>query len=312
MGKLAGRSDGWISCPVPLLFLFVLLSALSACLAAPQLKILDHGDAGDLQMAVDMIKDDYNCLAEAVFSSDFALPSNVGRRSRLTDLNLDALAVLRPHLTNSNLQANLLQVRCDLREIRPVRGIVYLPPVGKRPVAAGAVESYKPNFGLPKAWDDLPHRDKVISKTGDLEVVDRAEPEIKFQFSFNAVLVADSWYSRFPLYFAYTQKSFWQAYHTERSRPFRENNYNPELFLDYSRDPKLTNKRYGVILGLAEHESNGQIELFSRGWSRSYLQPYFVTDRSFMFIDGAFLSFKIWNRWDENPETDDNPDLAVG
>ena len=54
------------------------------------------------------------------------------------------------------------------------------------------------------------------------------------------------------LYFAYTQISFWQAYDHNNSAPFRETNYNPEIFFRTSSSP-LWSGRVGADIG-AEHD----------------------------------------------------------
>lgn len=66
------------------------------------------------------------------------------------------------------------------------------------------------------------------------------------------------------LYFGYTQKSFWQVYDAENSRPFRETNYNPEVFLRFGGPNFIADLGY-------EHESNGQSDPMSRSWDRVYL-----------------------------------------
>ena len=302
MSDFAVWRKRWISGPIPALFLFALLNALPAWAAAPELGILDHEKVGSLQDAIAALEKD-NCVVLAEFAREISEENEVERLSLVTDKPPGTLAGLRPLLTTSNLRAGtLLRVRCVQREKRRVKGIVYLPPVGERPLGGSVIQIYKPNFGLVAAWDDLPHQDKVVSNEGLVEEEERAQPEIKFQFSFKADLIPDPLHPYVPLFFGYTQKSYWQAYDTMRSRPFRENNFNPEFFLDYFSDEKVTSGRLGVVVGLVEHESNGQIELFSRSWNRSYLQPYFVSGR-------VFTSFKIWNRWNEDPEKDDNPDL---
>lgn len=50
------------------------------------------------------------------------------------------------------------------------------------------------------------------------------EAEVVFQVSLKKEILIPN------LFVAYTQKSFWQAFNTKRSSPFRETNYNPELF----------------------------------------------------------------------------------
>ncbi len=71
----------------------------------------------------------------------------------------------------------------------------------------------------------------------------------------------------FPLYMAYTQKSFWNI--GKPSAPFEENNYNPELFLDYKVKGSGIYLDHVVIGG--EHESNGRDGAESRSWNRLYL-----------------------------------------
>jgi len=84
-----------------------------------------------------------------------------------------------------------------------------------------------------------------------------------------------------PLYFGYSQKSWWDI--AESSGPFREHNYNPELFWDYSRTSNRNGFNFiGQLvdqLGF-EHQSNGLDGSDSRSWDRLYLQREFqVTDR---------------------------------
>jgi phospholipase A1 len=67
-----------------------------------------------------------------------------------------------------------------------------------------------------------------------------------------------------PLYFAYTQKSFWNI--GRPSAPFEENNYNPEVFLDYPVPDNALRLNHVIVSG--EHESNGRDGSESRSWNR--------------------------------------------
>ena len=302
MSDFADWRKRWGSGSGAALLVCLLLYSPLAGGGLPWPDILDRPTDDSLLEKIATLEEE-NCLVVAEFSEEFAEEKGLKTLSVVPSQNSKTLRRLRPLLTSENLLAGgLKRVLCLHQEKKRVKGIVYLPPVGERPLGGSVIQIYKPNFGLVAAWDDLPHQDKVVSNEGLVEEEERAQPEIKFQFSFKADLIPDPLHPYVPLFFGYTQKSYWQAYDTMRSRPFRENNFNPELFLDYFSDEKVTSGRLGVVLGLVEHESNGQIELFSRSWNRSYLQPYFVSGR-------VFASFKIWNRWNEDPEKDDNPDL---
>lgn len=112
-----------------------------------------------------------------------------------------------------------------------------------------------------------------------------------------------------PLYFAYSQRSYWQLYDSKRSRPFRETIYNPEIFYRWlvpvTKDGDFT---WGLDGGY-EHESNGQDLPESRSWDRLYVAPFFERG-------GTALQLKLWYRVpektkkDENDASgDDNPDI---
>lgn len=112
-----------------------------------------------------------------------------------------------------------------------------------------------------------------------------------------------------PLYFSYSQRSYWTLYNGQRSRPFRETVYNPEIF--YRWMPRLSESRdfqWGLDGGY-EHESNGQDIPESRSWDRLYLAPFFERR-------GTALQFKLWYRLPEDRKKDegdasgdDNPDI---
>jgi phospholipase A1/A2 len=108
-------------------------------------------------------------------------------------------------------------------------------------------------------------------------------------------------------FFGFTQKSFWQVYNTDDSRPFRETNYNPELFYrwkpEWSRAPRL-----GFDIGF-DHESNGNELPDSRSWNRMIGAIYHETPT-------RLLHLRLWYRLPEDddraaddPKRDDNPDI---
>ena len=88
------------------------------------------------------------------------------------------------------------------------------------------------------------------------------EDQVKAQFSFKYALVYPF---EIGLYFGYTQLMIWDLY--KPSSPFRELNYNPEVFWTHDFN-------YGALdriqVGMYEHKSNGRDGLASRGMDRGY------------------------------------------
>jgi phospholipase A1 len=108
-------------------------------------------------------------------------------------------------------------------------------------------------------------------------------------------------------FFGYTQRSFWQIWDAANSRPFRDTNYNPEIF--YRWRPGFDGwEEYGFDIGL-EHESNGRSVERSRSWNRIYGAVFISRGRSLYYL-------KTWYRLPEDrkdgpddPRGDDNPDI---
>lgn len=146
--------------------------------------------------------------------------------------------------------------------------------------------AHKANFILPLTWSNIDDG--------------RDRKEIKFQVSVKQRLLK---FYGWAFFLGYTQKSFWQAYDNSRSRPFRENDFNPELFL-------RTKMWFGIRCDIGlEHESNGKDIPSSRSWNRLYLLPYYENDR-------LSIHMKSWYRLREKKKNhpgdvngDDNPDI---
>ncbi len=97
------------------------------------------------------------------------------------------------------------------------------------------------------------------------------ETQVKFQFSFKYDLWPSS--SRHTVYLAYTQKSLWDLY--DKSSPFRESNYAPEIFYahyhsDLHGQPNPGCGLFAEKIGV-EHESNGEASDASRSWNRVFV-----------------------------------------
>lgn len=156
---------------------------------------------------------------------------------------------------------------------------------------------HKPNYILLGNYNDnLP--EDIYAQYGDLQ-----DTEVKFQLS----LKIPAWVSKskkLGLLFAYSQVSHWQAYNKKESSPFRETNYEPEVFLSWRPDYDLG---AGWNLQLAQfgfvHQSNGRGGDLSRSWNR--------IKASVAFEKGNFgLAISPWYRIHEDRENDDNHDIT--
>ncbi|MEE3320251.1 MAG: phospholipase A [Pseudomonadota bacterium] len=132
--------------------------------------------------------------------------------------------------------------------------------------------------------------------------------EVKFQLSLKAP-IKENIIDDVTLWMAFTGTFYWQAYNTEESAPFREVNYEPELFIT-----KPINWQFGPVdsellaLGFV-HESNGQDVPVSRSWNRIFMNYVARTG-------DYYWSIKPWYRLPEDEKDepldtrgDDNPDI---
>jgi phospholipase A1 len=105
--------------------------------------------------------------------------------------------------------------------------------------------------------------------------------------------------------FGYTNRSFWQAYNSAISKPFRETNHEPELMVTWQM------KNYWLdYVGLSlNHQSNGQSSTLSRSWNR-------IIGEAAVLVPNAVVHVRAWWRISEknsadpeDPSDDDNPDI---
>ena len=155
------------------------------------------------------------------------------------------------------------------------------------------------SYILPASYNDKPNEEIWQQLRPDTEL---NKTEVKFQLSGKIKLWDDLYHDNWDLWFGYTQTSWWQLYNSDESVPFRETNYNPEIFASYYSDFNilgftLLKTDIGFI-----HQSNGRAEALSRSWNRIYTH--------FQLAKGNFLlSIQPWYRIPEDDSDDDNPDI---
>lgn len=140
----------------------------------------------------------------------------------------------------------------------------------------------------------------LFEAAGEEETIDNTEA--KFQISLKTRL----WTTgdrRWGAWAAYTQQNHWQVYNSDISRPFRETNYMPELFMSYRPGVEFSGFHWRLLNFGYNHQSNGRTDALSRSWNRLYAD--FGVER------GAFaVIVRVWHRIGESATTDDNPDIT--
>jgi len=175
------------------------------------------------------------------------------------------------------------------------------------------ITPHKRNYILPLSYVSNPtarpsNNLDEISDEPEGERLDNTE--VKFQLSIKVPLYDDFADEDQAVYFGFTMKSFWQFYNRDISSPFRETNYEPEIFwINYlDQENVLWGDEMAITIG-ASHQSNGRSQPNSRSWNRIYAD-FTWENRGFVF------SFKPWYRIPESKKDDildakgdDNPDI---
>ena len=166
---------------------------------------------------------------------------------------------------------------------------------------------HKMNYILPAYSTNAINKDEYHLFEGYEENLE--DLEAMFQISYKVPLNPKSMFvENDALYLGFTLRAWWQVYSEGISKPFRETNYNPELFYLMPLKWKILNGNTALVFGI-EHESNGRTQALSRSWNRVYAH--------FLYGHSNFaLSLKPWVRFSEDekqfeldPKGDDNPDI---
>lgn len=175
------------------------------------------------------------------------------------------------------------------------------------------ITPHRRNYILPLSYVSTPNVrpfDSLLKLTDNNDGDPLDNLEVKYQLSLKIPLFDDFTDKDQAVYFGFTLQSFWQLYNKEISAPFRETNYEPEIFwVNYlSPENVLWGDEMAIAIGLV-HQSNGRSQFNSRSWNRIYAN--FIWEN-----DGFVFSFKPWYRIPEDKkeyplqaEGDDNPDI---
>ncbi len=162
---------------------------------------------------------------------------------------------------------------------------------------------YQPIYVTAGRWSDNPN--EMPRSENPAYSVDTSASLNRYEAKFQISLKTKLWQGVFgdygDLWAAYTQVAHWQVYNVELSRPFRELNYEPEIFLTFPMNLSWGSTKLRMLGGGFVHQSNGRALPLSRSWNRV----------RFM----AILTYKNWQfnarPWLRIPDDDDeNPEIS--
>ena len=168
-----------------------------------------------------------------------------------------------------------------------------------------ALIPYKPNYILPVTYSDgstEPY--KKLDSNDDFDDV-----EVKFQVSLKYIVAEDIMTPGLDVELGFTAVSWWQAYNSDSSSPFRETNYEPEIIMQYTQPWDLFGLPVAISSISLNHQSNGQSGSLSRSWNR------IIGTLAFTHNDFVWAVRGWWRLPEDEKETpdssrgDDNPDI---
>ena len=169
---------------------------------------------------------------------------------------------------------------------------------------------HKQNYMMPASYLHEPNNEPYVQEFGDLLANEQLDNvEAKFQLSMKFKLANGLLFDQDALYGGFTILSFWQVYNRSVSSPFRETNYEPELYWTVPLNWRPFDIDASEFSLGFSHQSNGRGGALSRSWNRVYAN---VTWEKNNFV----FNLKPWWRIPENEKTsprdakgDDNPDI---
>lgn len=168
---------------------------------------------------------------------------------------------------------------------------------------SGSFVGHRPMYILPFSYmknaNPTPESPRLGAASYDYGIDNQ---ESKYQISFKVPLLTGWLDDRTTLWFGYTQKSFWQVYNTDDSAPFRETNFEPEIFVRYAAGYDIGPGTLSAVTLGFNHESNGQSEPRSRSWNRIVGSAAYSYDRWLFLV-------QPWYRLPESDSEDDNADI---
>jgi phospholipase A1 len=163
------------------------------------------------------------------------------------------------------------------------------------------IDLYNQNYLLVARWTDdvnsAPYK-PIFQAAGEQENIDATEAKFQISFKIRLWTTEDR---RWGVWAAYTQQNQWQVYNADISRPFRETNYMPELFVSYRPGIALGGGFAWNLLNVGyTHQSNGRSDTLSRSWDRIVATFGFERD-NFALLAKAWYPFNY---------KEDNPDIT--
>lgn len=149
------------------------------------------------------------------------------------------------------------------------------------------ITTYKPVYVLPFRFSSHRREAPFVVSVEDVPTEKQLEldnVEATLQLSLKTK-VAQRIFGEGALWIGYTQKSYWQVYNAEFSRPFRETNYEPEMIFNYPVNFNFLGLKTKMLGVGFNHQSNGREgKQFSRSWNRFIIHAGFEDKQWSLFV----------------------------